>query len=543
MTTNIINSKKLNATKRILKDLQEIQSTPLTTVFAEPLENDLFTWHVNIKGTKGTDYEGCYIHLIMNIPENYPVSAPTVQLLTPVARSHVYGDWICLDMLETHYSGGLYTGWSTGYSILSILLQLQSFLLTEDEKGYKRNEDRIEKCIKTTKSFSCTCGHDMSKNMPFPCLKRETKEKLEKMELPFEILVEIFSFLTVEQTKKILYNSSISKFSYLNERRETICFHSKVTFEEDILGYGISIQKSNVGIIKFVKSPLDLISKTAFDEDGIRKGVWRESFEYFLPLYINKEHGKKSMIECEQRIQKIFGKSSFQPNDALNLIAMLMNTQVVNVMNGSVFGSIKALEGYAHFHRLMIAFCEKYPNLLVDIETKIENFIKNDSSRHKSQLPSIGDFIVLLSVSKKFKWKDVSPFILKETFIRNIFWINKKYKNIFKLKTSNEKLTRVSFETTVVSMRLLMFHEYFLNNFARPDGKSIEEIAKNYDNKYGRPTDEEKEDLQKSLFRIQKVKSFEEVLKNMKIEIKCPISQILRSSRLDSLKKNYHQEY
>ena len=132
---------------------------------------------------------------------------------------------------------------------------------------------------------------------------------------------------------------------------------------------------------------------------------------------------------------------------------------------------------------------------------------------------------------------------MKETFIRNIFWINKKYKNIFKnTSTSNEKLVKLSFETTKVSMRLLMFHEYFLNNFARPIDKSLKEISKNYDDHYGRPSNEEKENLQKSIFRIQKVDSFENVLKTMNIVIKCPISQILRNSRLDSLKKKYHFE-
>jgi ubiquitin-protein ligase len=107
-----------SSTKRLLKDLKEIQKNPLPTVFASPIENDLYEWHVNLMGPVETTFEGVFIHIILKIPQNYPSSAPRVELMTPINRSHVYGRNICLDMLETHFTNNLYTGWSTGYSIL-----------------------------------------------------------------------------------------------------------------------------------------------------------------------------------------------------------------------------------------------------------------------------------------------------------------------------------------------------------------------------------------------------------------------------------------
>jgi ubiquitin-protein ligase len=544
MSSSVKISKKNSAISRILKDIQEIKSTPLKTVFAEPLENNLFTWHVNIIGDKDSDYPTSIIHLILEIPEDYPFSPPKIKLLTPLNRSHVYGEWICLDMLQTHYTNELYSGWSTGYTLLSILLQLQSFLMKEDEDlkswGSKENQLKREKCIDFSKTFKCLgCSHDMSKNQPFPYLQIEKEEKIEKMELPTEMLVQVFSFLTLEESKKIILNSSMSKISYLNERKETICFHSKKSFEEEMLGYGIDAN-FKFGKLKSIDSPLDLISKSSFEE-GVRMGVWREKFSSFLPLFINEKHGIEALKEAEIRISLLFSTKEFNPRDALSILSSLMNTQVVNIMNGNRFASIKAMEGYAQFHRLLIAFCQKYPILLRYIDERVLDFIKNDNSRSKDALPSIGDFITLLSVSTH-KWKQVSPYILKETFVRNILWITKSYPKIFKNGTKDSQLVKLAFETNKVSMKLLMFHEYFLNSFAKVNELSLNEVAKNYDHKYGRPSVEDKENLQKAVTRIQSVQSFEDAFKSMKIEMKMPIADILRTARTTSLKKNYHKE-
>jgi hypothetical protein len=169
------------------------------------------------------------------------------------------------------------------------------------------------------------------------------------------------------------------------------------------------------------------------------------------------------------------------------------------------------------------------------------DFIKNENSRSKNVLPSIGDFIALLSVSSH-KWKQVSPYILKETFVRNILWIIKSYPKIFKNGTKDTQLVKLAFETNKVSMKLLMFHEYFLNSFAKVNELTLNEVAKNYDHKYGRPSVQENENLQKAVFKIQSVQNFEEAFKSMKIEIKMPIAYFLRSARTTSLKKNYHKE-
>jgi ubiquitin-protein ligase len=82
---------------------------------------------------------GAVFHLVIEFSENYPAVAPQVNLCTPLPHPNVfpnkYGkdNYICLDMLDAQGAFSTedqknrpYTGWSSGYSMLSLLLQLQS---------------------------------------------------------------------------------------------------------------------------------------------------------------------------------------------------------------------------------------------------------------------------------------------------------------------------------------------------------------------------------------------------------------------------------
>lgn len=54
------------------------------------------------------------------------MSPPSITLFTDVTHPNVFGKTLCLDMLEG--SGKRYEGWTSAYTVESILIQLQSFL-------------------------------------------------------------------------------------------------------------------------------------------------------------------------------------------------------------------------------------------------------------------------------------------------------------------------------------------------------------------------------------------------------------------------------
>eukprot|EP01125_Pyxidicula_operculata_P013376 TRINITY_DN4433_c0_g1_i2.p1 TRINITY_DN4433_c0_g1~~TRINITY_DN4433_c0_g1_i2.p1 ORF type:complete len:505 (-),score=61.02 TRINITY_DN4433_c0_g1_i2:2047-3561(-) len=147
--------------KRLLKDFKEVEENPIYNVSAAPLESDLYEWHCNIAGHPGSVFanENVALHLIIKFPASYPNNPPTVQLGTPVlGHPNVFGTWICLDMLQDGYNfDQLFAGWTSAYTVQSVLVQLQSFLF----ELAPSNPDYVIKTINRARQYRCVgCGHN-----------------------------------------------------------------------------------------------------------------------------------------------------------------------------------------------------------------------------------------------------------------------------------------------------------------------------------------------------------------------------------------------
>jgi len=138
LRSTVVKSEQTNSARRLQKDLKELEDCeiPLVGVSARPLSNNLLIWHGNIRGPKGTDYESGVFHIIINFPVNYPVSPPAITLCTPIPHRNVFGTVLCLDILDANQKE-LYQGWTSAYTVQTILIQLQSFLFE------KLPEDRL----------------------------------------------------------------------------------------------------------------------------------------------------------------------------------------------------------------------------------------------------------------------------------------------------------------------------------------------------------------------------------------------------------------
>lgn len=98
---------------------------------------------------------GIKFHLIIQFPDDYPRAPPKISVSHNLPHPFVYGRYICVDMLqenwyhpvemdeETQMRKLWYTGgWSSCYTIHSILMQLQSFLFPENFKVQLTPEQR-----------------------------------------------------------------------------------------------------------------------------------------------------------------------------------------------------------------------------------------------------------------------------------------------------------------------------------------------------------------------------------------------------------------
>lgn len=112
MSTQTPNPARAAALKRLQRDYKEMLDNPIPTIAARPVSDEnWFEWHANIVGTRGTPYQNAVFHLIICMDEQYPKSPPQISLKTTVHRSHVFGEWLCLDMLEVyHFEDKLYSG-------------------------------------------------------------------------------------------------------------------------------------------------------------------------------------------------------------------------------------------------------------------------------------------------------------------------------------------------------------------------------------------------------------------------------------------------
>jgi len=385
-----------------------------------------------------------------------------------------------------------------------------------------------------------------------------TKERIKRLaisninQLPEEILLRIFQFLRkadLRACQKVcrLWERISSDITFW-ERVELICFHTKISFEEDILGIGVTLQMNpRTKKIQYVNAELDLISKIAFFDLGIKTSVWKEPLSHWLPLYINKQHGKSALPLLKKSLAVIYEKP-FHPEMTIDLFSKLMNTMIVKVMSGELHASINALQGYMYFHRWLIAFVEEYPDLLDEINDRVKRFITREDERHKDKCPSLGDFLPLLSISK-YRWSSLAIAVVKENLTRNVLWIIKANPQLGKINTEYDVViernrTTKSFESTRTSQRLLMFHVYFLNNVANAGTISLHDLSYQYDARFGCATPRMQEELQKEVFKIQSINCYEDYFKYVGLPIPSErtLHELILSSFEASLIKGYHRE-
>lgn len=126
-------------------------------VSAQPLPNDMFTWHGNIKAPEGSQWKGVVLHFEMNIPRDYPVSPPSIKLFNTIPHPNIFGSTLCLDMTQSDSKG-----WSVAYTIESVLIQLQSFLFHAKKMNDEKEDEKqaIKNIIEKANDFQCEmCRH------------------------------------------------------------------------------------------------------------------------------------------------------------------------------------------------------------------------------------------------------------------------------------------------------------------------------------------------------------------------------------------------
>ncbi|CAN1254235.1 Ubiquitin-conjugating enzyme E2-17 kDa [Linum perenne] len=87
------------ASKRILKELKDLQKDPPTSCSAGPVAEDMFHWQATIMGPPDSPYAGGVFLVSIHFPPDYPFKPPKPNINSNGS--------ICLDILKEQWSPAL----------------------------------------------------------------------------------------------------------------------------------------------------------------------------------------------------------------------------------------------------------------------------------------------------------------------------------------------------------------------------------------------------------------------------------------------------
>ena len=506
------------AERRILRDWKEYEKNPipLVGVTAHPDANNLYVWHGNLKGPEGTFYKGGVFHFTINFPPDYPFDPPSITLATPLPHPCVSGTTVQLDLFDKTRKG-LYEGWTSAYTALSVLMQLQSFLFEED----KEKKTQILEAVKKANEYvNLEIGHKGPLN-PFPTFNQKEND------------------LTLFKNNKT-YKEIIQE--------ELICYHSKVPLDSKTpLGVGVSISRlPRTGQIRAVEATLDLLSLKAFMKEGVRKSIDGTPFTHWLPLYFGTDKARTIYLLRKALAMICTGTTKrMDPNHILNVMPKLFLSLVLHIMEHNDDNPLRAIRILIIFYRTFVLLLDEYPELYAKIDEIIEKFKSDEKNRHKDNLSSLGDLLSYLIVSKKYQWKDVIGEYLGEQMDRQVFWILKDIPELESLKDDaelDEDKSTVSFQTGIIGFRITMFYSFFCTSIATIDEKKRIDIIKAIDDNLGHLSMEMESVVQKECKSLKLVKNYYEYFNKLGIHLtkKSDLLISLKKSIVNSKRKKYH---
>ena len=337
--------------------------------------------------------------------------------------------------------------------------------------------------------------------------------------------------------------------------QELTCYVTLDGPEDDVLGFGVSISRHRSGDIKDISSPCEPLSRAAWGENGIRESSYRQKLDSWMPLYFNSEHMHRAETILREALASIATGSSrpseYKPEHALLVLPKLLNSMIVDLARGDAGAkSLRLLNGFCQIHRLFLHLLDTDAALRDLVECRLRNFIL-DGATAKNECPNLGEWLVLLAVSDSFSWEEASGRYLDESAARNVRWYGRDHPQLI-ATTSTDGLALVSdkqrcatvFDATRVSRGLLCFSIFFLQNVARPAGRSLAQVARDLDRRMGQPAPECLARLQDAARRIDKIASWEQYY----AWIGCPapsseseLAATLRVAVTSSLARGYHQ--
>jgi len=375
------------------------------------------------------------LHFLIDFPCDYPGSAPKIGFSFEFeyrgGASYIQSEGrlkgkkvICLDVLgnfdfvHTEWKQTVGSGWSPAYTVTTLLVQLQSVLsdlgmnMSQKERDVtyqsavrfcEKNPDAIleimdeddvrdfqrlrrsqQRVVKLCRNDAVLVGkvNDFAQRLGF-------KEKETDMEAFLELLSEVASGSSSgsEPDSEVVVDSNIC------------CWSTGKLYTDTMLGVGISRERKNLS------TAAELLSKEAYD-GGLRQNTDKSTFEFFLPVWINKAHAADQQTWRHELIRQVtmIAAKAFEVSDEekaiLEVFPRLINQMIVEMMkpDASKSAAIATFEALCNFWRTFRWLVDTRPKLRTMVATKLMSFVKEEKNRHKDQCPDLGALLVLFTV-------------------------------------------------------------------------------------------------------------------------------------------------
>jgi ubiquitin-protein ligase len=457
------------AIKQLQRDLEQLRKEPIIGANAAPIGDDLMKWRGMVLGVEDTPYAGVPICFDLEFNEDYPNSAPSAFFLYDVkytggaSYSQNGRLVVCLNIfgnfahVHTEWKDEVASGWSPSYSVSTILVTMQGLMVSG---MLSTNPKDIETTRQSAKNFKCAkTGHDgLDPSTWYPKVLH-SQEELEEY-----------------YKKNNLQNPNVGR-KYDPLRDHYICYVKKSSLADakgptDLLGYGIHLENPRIGMLS---SACEYLSLGAF-KDGTRQSSTKKAFEHWLPILPRSSDWASTKGQFEASIKEIGKVINFANKPmhevVIKVCSSIMNTLVVEIMNNknNLTANDKFVDGYFSLYRLMVQYASDDNKLIEYADRELNQFITKPEKRTKETVSNLGELLILLTVSKKFTWKDISSVFLAETDARNVFWYAvgnynnpPKHPELLNITdaSANAQRTKKVFAASEVSRSLIMYQVKF----------------------------------------------------------------------------------
>ena len=419
--------------KRVVKELDDLSKNPLVGAsICMPNHNEPLTLRSNLLIMDGP-FQDMIVHMIFHIPQDYPITPPTINLAPGLNFGQKYhgrlfddsinGVQICSNLFKR-------SGWTTAYSLRSVLLQLQVlFADLDDYEPETLTEAAIAELRKHVSEFKTTI------------VLSDKKVATHSSESPYPALP---SFTVGKKTSASKTDDDEVR---KNAERWLSCARSKSNFfdkSRPVLGYPIDIRSDEFGSIR--ASPVvEMISYDAFikqvsenpekqdDYENVRfKSTFGDSYNFWMPVYINEEHWKAAYKQTRFALnvaRKGFensGNSGFKPLVALKVLTGFLSKIASQILQSKSEQTKAAIQAFSHFYHLLVRFIVEFPELQEDIDEMVDTARTISESRSKQDISDIGEFFIKLSLSKfGLQNGSLNLAMLEEYLARQVSWVLK----------------------------------------------------------------------------------------------------------------------